>query len=80
MNFDQQLHYYMEYFDEFYRCIEYYKLNILVFQLSDLDICEKKKKKKKNKKKKPLEKVLLWNILIKLYAVKNTMAKGHFSA
>ena len=26
----------------FYRCIEYYKLQILVFELSALDICKRK--------------------------------------
>ena len=57
----------MEYFDEILQ-IEYYKLCILVFELSAFEICEKK-----------FTKVLLWNILIKFYAVKTTKAKGHYS-
>ena len=66
MNFDQILNILMR----FYRCIEYYKLHILVFNLSALDICGKKS---------DLAKVLLWNILMKFYAVMNTKAKGHYS-
>ena len=58
---------------KFYRYIESYKLHIVVFELSNLDIYVKKKKKK------ILAKILLWNILIKFYAVKITNDKGHYS-
>ena len=55
---------------KFCGCKERYKLHILVFELSALDICEKKI---------TFAKVLLWDILIKFYAVKNTKAKSHYS-
>ena len=54
---------------KFYKCIEYYKVHILFFELSALDICEKQ----------VLAKALLWSILIKFYAIKNTKARGHYS-
>ena len=38
-----------------YRCTEYYKLHILIFEISALDICEEKS---------GLAKVLFWNSLI----------------